>query len=290
MAKIESGLQVSGRAIALNIVLALAKIITGILGNSYALVADGIESTADIFSGLIVWSSLQISSKPPDENHPYGHGKAESLAGAVVSLFLLGAAVLIATQSFREIHTPHHTPAWYTLVVLGVVIVIKELMFRRMFRIGQSLQSTSLTSDAWHHRSDAMTSLAAFIGISIALIGGKGYETADDWAALLACIVIVYNGLRLFRTAVDEVMDASAPDDVEQDIRDLTAAVEGVVDVEKCRIRKSGLGLLMDIHVVVDGEISVRMGHGIAHAVKNRLLDSSHQISDVVIHIEPIEP
>jgi cation diffusion facilitator family transporter len=251
------------------------------------LVADGIESTTDIFSSLIVFGGLQLSSKPPDENHPYGHGKAESLAAMLVSVFLIGAAFLIAVQSIQEIRSPHSSPAWYTLVILVIVIVVKELLFRRMYRVGETLDSSSLRSDAWHHRSDAITSLAVFIGISIALVGGEGYESADDWAALLACGIIFINGLRLLRPALNEVMDAAPPDAFEERVVALASGVEGVVDIEKCRIRKSGLGYLMDIHVEVDSEIPIREGHLIGHEVKDQLLDSGLPITDVVVHIEP---
>jgi len=287
MQSVESGLVAVGSAIAINLVLALVKIAAGVLGNSYALIADGIESTTDVFSSLVVWSGLRISSKPPDQNHPYGHGKAESLAGVFVSVFIVGTATLIAILSVREILTPHHTPAWYTLLVLVLVILTKETLYRRMLRVGKVLESSALRSDAWHHRSDALTSLAAFVGISIALIGGPGYEAADDWAALFACGIILVNGFRLLRPALDEVMDAAAPSEVERQIRSFATEVEGVIAIEKCRIRKSGLGLLMDIHVVVDGEMSVYEGHQIGHAVKDRLLKSPLPISDVVIHIEP---
>jgi len=287
MPSIRSGLTIAGSAIAINLVLALIKISTGVLGNSYALIADGIESTADIFSSLIVFSGLQLSSRPPDKDHPYGHGKAESLAGMFVALFLIGAAILIAIQSIREIRTPHHAPAWYTLVVLGLIILIKEWLFRRMYRVGESLDSSALRSDAWHHRSDAITSLAAFIGIVVALIGGEGYEAADDWAALIACSIIFVNGLRLLRPAVNEVMDAAVPPDFEERLVTLAAHVKGVIAIEKCRIRKSGLGYLMDLHVEVDGGITLREGHEIGHAVKDRLLESEFPITDVVIHVEP---
>ena len=287
MISIESGLMIAGSAIAINLVLALIKISTGVIGNSYALVADGIESTTDIFSSLIVFGGLRISTRPPDENHPYGHGKAESLAAMVVAIFLIAAAFLIAVQSIKEIRTPQSSPAWYTLVVLGIIIVVKELLYRRMRQVGDSLDSSSLRSDAWHHRSDAITSLAAFIGISIALIGGEGYESADDWAALLACSIIFVNGVRLLRPALNEVMDAAPSDAIEARVVEMAAYVDGVVAIEKCRIRKSGLGYLMDIHVEVNSELTIREGHDIGHAVKDRLLDSELPISDVIVHIEP---
>lgn len=287
MISIESGLMIAGSAIAINLVLALIKISTGVIGNSYALVADGIESTTDIFSSLIVFGGLRISTRPPDENHPYGHGKAESLAAMVVAVFLIAAAILIAVQSIKEIRAPQSSPAWYTLVVLGIIIVIKELLYRQMRKVGDSLDSSSLRSDAWHHRSDAITSLAAFMGISIALIGGDGYESADDWAALLACSIIFVNGVRLLRPALNEVMDAAPSDAIEARVVETASRVDGVVAIEKCRIRKSGLGYLMDIHVEVNSELTIREGHDIGHAVKDRLLDSELPISDVIVHIEP---
>src|SRR5881397_1436252 len=287
MATVETGLRIAKLALFINALLAIGKIATGILGNSYVLIADGIESTADIFSSVVVWGGLRVSVLPADENHPFGHGKAEPVASIIVSMILLAAAVLIAVQSVHEILTPHHPPAWYTLPVLVVVVLVKETMFRAAFRTGRSLESTALKSDAWHHRSDALTSAAAFVGISIALIGGRGYESADDWAALLACGVISWNGLRLLRSALDELMDASVSPEVVSQVRELAAAVEGVAAIDKCRIRKSGLHLALDIHVVVDGDLTVRRGHEIAHRVKDRLLASQHRINDVTVHIEP---
>lgn len=287
MTTIKDGLQLTGITIALNVILASFKIVIGIVGNSYALVADGIESTMDVVSSLIVWSGLRIASRPADSCHPYGHGKAESLAGVIVALSLIGAAVLIAVQSIRELMNNHYAPAWYTLFALVLIIGIKETMYRYVIKTGNSLNSTSLKSDAWHHRSDALTSVAAFIGISIALIGGEKYAAADDWAALLACFIILYNGYRLLRPALDEVMDAAVPEGTENEVREIVSRVEGVIDVEKCRIRKSGFGLIIDIHVIVDGSISVKQGHDIAHLAKDRLGDSQLMVSDVTVHIEP---
>jgi len=287
MQSIGPGVGIAGSAMAINLVLALIKISTGVIGNSYALIADGIESTSDIFSSLIVLSGLQISSKPADQSHPYGHGKAESLAALAVAIFLIGAGILIAIQAIREILSPQQAPAWYTLPILAVIIVIKEGLYRWMYRAGTDLDSSALRSDAWHHRSDAITSLAAFVGISIALIGGPGYESADDWAALLAVVIIFANGIRLLRPALDEMMDASVSDDIELQVISIASSVDGVVAIEKSRIRKSGLGYLMDLHVEVDSAISVKDGHAIGHTVNDRLMKSSIPITDVVIHIEP---
>lgn len=277
----------AGVGMAVNILLAIIKIVAGMLGNCYALIADGIESTADIVSSLVVWTGLKIAAVPADDDHPYGHGKAESIAGMVVSLALLGAAAFIAVQSVREIITPHHAPAAFTLVVLLLVIATKEVLYRYVFQVGDELTSTAVKGDAWHHRSDAITSAAAFVGILVALIGGPGYETADDWAALVACSVIVFNGCKILRNALHEIMDAAVPRPQQLRVRDLASQVPGVVRIEKCRIRKSGLGLLVDIHVEVDGDLSVRDGHGIGHEVVDRLKASSMSVLDVVVHVEP---
>jgi cation diffusion facilitator family transporter len=274
-------------SVCINFLLAAVKIFAGFLGRSHALIADGIESLTDVVSSLIVWKALKVSSQPADEKHPYGHGKAESIAGAIVAGALLLAAILIAVQSIQEILVPQHLPEPFTLFVLLGVIVVKEVMYRFVQKEGRRLGSRAMLSDAWHHRSDAITSGAAFIGISIAVIGGEGFESMDDWAALVACVVIVFNGVRLLRPALDEIMDASVSKELEDEVRKIAAEVEGVRMIEKCRIRKSGLGLLMDIHVVVSGDLSVREGHEIAHLVDTQLKMSDLAVHDVVIHIEP---
>jgi len=273
--------------VAVNIVLAASKMTAGILGHSYALVADAIESTADVFSSLVVWGGLRIAATPRDATHPYGHGKAEPLAAMVVALFLLGAAVTIAIHSFREIRQPHHAPAAFTLLVLVAVVITKELLFRYVFTVGQDIASTAVKTDAWHHRSDALTSAAAFVGISIALLGGHGYESADDWAALLAAAVIAYNGYRLFLPALHEVMDAAPASDLEADIRHIAAGVPRVAAVEKCFVRKMGFEFYVDIHVEVDANLTVRAGHDIAHQVKTAVRQANPRVVDVLVHIEP---
>jgi cation diffusion facilitator family transporter len=281
------GFRASIVSIVANPLLAAVKIAAGVLGSSQALIADGIESCADVFSSLVVWKALRVSRKPPDEEHPYGHGKAESLAGIIVVAALLGAAVFIAVESTKEILEPHGAPEPFTLAVLLLVVAAKELLFRYVNEAGDSIGSTSLKGDAWHHRSDAMTSIAAFVGISIALVGGEGYETADDWAALVACGVIAWNGLRLLRPTLAEMMDASVSREIDQKVRAIATKVKGVRMIEKCRVRKSGLGLLMDIHVVVDGSLTVRDGHLIGHDVQDALVASDLPIEDVVVHVEP---
>lgn len=273
--------------VAVNAALASIKILAGFFGNSYALIADGIESTSDIVTSLVVWGGLRVSVAPADERHPYGYGKAEALSGIVASLALLGAAGMIAVQSIREIRTPHHLPHWSTLLVLVLVVATKAVLARWMAGIGEETDSTSLQADAWHHWADALTSIAAFIGITIGLIGGPGYEPADDWAALLACVVIVFSGLNLLRIAVLELLDAAPAKEFEGKVRDLALGVEGVRALDKCRIRKSGTRYFVELHVEVDGEATVRAGHDIGGRVRSVLRNSPLRIADAFIHIEP---
>jgi len=267
--------------------LSALKGIAGVLGNSYALIADAIESGLDVFQSLVVWGGLRIAAVPPDHDHPYGHGKAEPLAAIVVSLGLFAGATVIATESVGEILAPHHAPAPFTLVVLVLVVITKETLFRVMRRVGHAIKSTAVRSDAWHHRSDALTSAAAFIGISVALIGGKGYEAADDWAALCACAIIAYNGIRLLRPALGEVMDMAPDPAIEEEVRRVALGVKGVESLDVCWVRKMGFDFFVDLHVEVKGDMSVRDGHGVAHRVKDAVRAANPHVRDVLIHIEP---
>jgi len=283
----EKGIRSAAIGIVVNACLALTKGIAGYFGNSYALIADAIESTSDVVSSMIVVSGLRIAAKPRDENHPYGHGKAEPIAAVIVALFLFGAAFTIIFQSIHEIITPHHAPAPFTLIVLIIVVITKESLFQFVFRVAQDVGSTAVRTDAWHHRSDAITSAAAFVGIAIALVGGEGFESADDWAALFASVIIIYNAYTLFRPALDEVMDAAPPADISRQVRETAMAVSGVVGLDKCYVRKMGLEYFVDLHVVVNGSLTVREGHLIGHNVKDTVCASNPRIVDVLIHIEP---
>jgi cation diffusion facilitator family transporter len=273
-----------------NTLLAGAKLLAGIFGHSHALIADAVESLADIFSSLIVWRGLVVAAEPADEDHPYGHGKAEPLATAVVSVILLLAATWIASTAIGEIKNPHQSPAPFTLGVLAVVVLIKETLFRFVLRESVSVESLAVNADAWHHRSDAITSLAAAIGISIALIGGKGYEAADDVAAVVAAGVIAFNGWRLLRPALHELMDRSPSKDVVERIRRTAEAVPGVDGVEKCMARKMGHQYYVDMHVEVDPEMTVKQSHLIAHEVKDKVRHQIERVHDVLVHIEPSRP
>jgi cation diffusion facilitator family transporter len=270
-----------------NVILVLVKLVAGIVGHANALVADAVESSADIFSSLIVWLGLSIAAKPADEDHPYGHGKAEPLAAAVVSLMLLGAAAGISIMAIREILDPHHLPALFTLFVAAGVIVVKELLYQRVSRVGKDVGSTVIAADAWHHRADAMSSLAAFIGIGIALWGGRGYEAADDWAALVAAALVAVNGVRTLRPAISGLMD-EAPDSA-VNVRAVEAAntVDGVRRIETLHVRRSGLGFYIDLHVQADPGISLEEAHEIAARVKYAILEAMPNVIAVLVHMEP---
>lgn len=270
-----------------NTALALIKWLAGYFGHSYAMIADAIESTTDIFASLLVLFGLKYSARPADANHPYGHGRAETLITFLVVGFLITSALIIGHDSIKNIQTPHEMPEPYTLFILGAIIVWKEISYRLVIRKSKETHSSSLKADAWHHRSDAITSVAAFIGISVALILGKGYEAADDWAALFASGFILYNSYLIFRPALGEMMDENVYDELIADIRKVAATVDGVVDTEKCFIRKAGMKYHVDLHATVKAEITVREGHDIAHLLKDTLREKLPQLGHVLIHIEP---
>ncbi|HEX8517942.1 MAG TPA: cation diffusion facilitator family transporter [Bacteroidia bacterium] len=267
--------------------LAIVKGITGYFGNSYAMIADAIESTADIFSSFLVLLGLKYAARPADKNHPYGHGRIEPLVTFLVVGFLILSATVIAYESIRNIRTPHKLPEPYTLVVLGAIIIIKEIFYRIVSKRAKESNSSSLKADAWHHRSDAITSVTAFIGISIALIFGPGYETADDWAALLASAIIFYNSYLIFRPALGEIMDEHLFEELVGEIRLKSKQIDGIIDTEKCHVRKAGMRYYVDLHIIVDGRITVEAGHNIAHALKDHLQETIPELADILIHVEP---
>lgn len=272
-----------------NASLAIIKGSAGFFGNSYALIADAIESTTDIFASFLVLFGLKYASRPADKNHPYGHGRAEPLITFLVVGFLITSASIIAYESIKNIGTPHDLPKTWTLFVLAPLIIWKEISFRLVMKKAKETNSSSLKADAWHHRSDAITSIAAFIGISVALYFGKGYETADDWAALFASGFIFYNSYLIFRPALGEIMDEHVYDDLVDDIRKVALTVDGVIGTEKCFIRKAGMKYHVDLHATVNANHTVKHGHDIAHKLKDTLRNEIPQLGHVLIHIEPHE-
>jgi cation diffusion facilitator family transporter len=272
-----------------NAVMVVVKLLAGIVGHSYALVADAVESSTDIFSSLIVWGGLRLTTRPADEDYPYGYGKAETLAAAVVSLMLLGAAIGIAVAAVGEIGAPHQPPAPFTLVVIAAVVVIKEVLSRKVLAVGRETGSTAVKADAWHHRSDALTSAAAFVGISVALWGGKGWEAADDWAALVASVVIALNGFLLLRPAVRDLMDRMPEGLPAERIAEAARSVEGVRAIEKLRVRRLGTEYFVDIHVQADPNLPLRDAHVLSGKVKGAIRSAIPNVAGVLVHMEPYE-
>jgi len=274
-------------SIAGNTILAIFKGLAGFFGNSYALIADAIESTTDIFASFLVLFGLKYANRPADKNHPYGHGRAEPLITFIVVGFLITSALIIAHESINNIKTPHNLPKKWTLMVLIPLILWKEISFQLVMKKAKETNSSSLKADAWHHRSDAITSVAALIGISIALFMGKGYETADDWSALFASGFILFNSYKIFRPALGEIMDEHLFDDLIIDIKNVSLTVEGIIETEKCFIRKAGMKYHVDLHAIVNADISVKQGHDIAHKLKDTLKNQIPQLGHILIHVEP---
>jgi len=288
-ATVRHGIRAAQAGMLINATLAIAKLIAGLVGNAYALVADAIESTADIFSSVVVWRGLAIAALPADEDHPFGHGKAEPLAAAVVSVMLIGAAIGIALEAASEIRHPHHTPAPWTLVVLVVVMFVKTLLSRRVKAVAVDLGSSAVKADAFHHLSDAITSSAAFVGISIALIGGPGWESADDWAAIVAAGIIAYNGVAMLRPAFNDLMDRMPGEEVVAPVRRAAEAVPGVLAIEKLYVRPMGTSFRVTVHVQAEPTMPLHDAHVLGGRVRRAIREAVPRVQDVLVHMEPFE-
>lgn len=283
------GIQAVKKGIVLNLLLVVIKGISGILGNSYALVADALESATDVLSSLLVWIGLRTAAKPPDHDHPYGHGKAEPMAAVIVSLMLFFAAIFITFESWSNIQTPHEAPHWWTLLVLIAIVGGKEFAFRLVRQTGNDIASQAVKAEAQHHRADAFSSLAAFIGIAIALIGGEGYESADDWAAIVAAVFIGWNGMKILLSSLSELMDKALPQNEVNEVMEIAQQVQGVRKVESCFVRKTGFEWFVDITIQVDGDLSVTEGHAISHEVSDSIQSIKKQVYAVHTHVEPFQ-
>ncbi len=270
-----------------NLVLAITKGIAGFFGNSNAMIADAAESFSDVMSSVIVWIGIRTAVKAPDEDHPYGHGKAEPMASVVVVIFLLVTSIVIASRGIERLTHLALIPETFTLYVLVVVIALKEIVYRYMHAKAKTIRSSAMLAEAMHNRSDAITSLIALIGISFSIFGGLRFASADAYASLVASGVIAFNAIRIFRPALNELMDAAPPEELKQQVKRIPMTVSGVIEVEKCLLRKMGMHYWVDMHVVVDGSITVHDGHFIAHKVKDAIIQEMPFITEVNVHIEP---
>ena len=289
------GIRTAQAGVLINAGLAVTKLFAGVVGHTYALVADAVESTADIFASLVVWGGLRVASRDPSQDYPYGYGKAEPIAAVVVALMMLGAAGGIGLQAAREIRTPHHTPAPWTLMVLVAVMIVKWALSRRVRAVGADSGSPAVQADAVHHMSDAITSAAAFVGISVALIGsrwlgGSGWEQADDWAALVATAVIAWNGVMLLRPALHDLMDRMPEGRLVERIAGAASVVPGVQLIEKLHVRRAGTGYYVDLHVQADPSMSLHDAHVLSGIVKSAIRQAEPAVLGALIHMEPHEP
>src|SRR5947207_2027257 len=284
---LQTGARLALIGLVVNVAFAIVKILGGIFGNAYALIADGMESVLDVAGSIVIWGGLRFAARPPDATHPYGQGKAEPLTAVFVACSVLLAAVALAVESAHTMFLPHSKPASFTLLILLTVVVVKETLFRYVLRFGRSVESMAIEADAWRHRADVLSSIAAFVGISIALIGGEKWRSADNWAAIFVCFVIGGIGVRLLRPALYEILDTAPRGEIVNQVRASAASVPGVVQIDKSFVRKMGLSFYVDLHVEVDGNISVREGHDIAHEVKRAIQKGDPRIADVLVHIEP---
>jgi len=285
----ERGVRAAQLGILVNALLAAIKLLAGVVGNSYVLIADAIESGTDIFSSLVVMGGLMIARREPTDEFPFGYGRAETLASAVVAILLIGAAIGISVEAIREIQTPHQLPAAWTLVVLVVAVVVKWILSRRVQFVGAEIDSKAVQADAWHHLSDALTSLAAFVGISVALAGGPGWEAADDWAALVAAGIIAFNGVAILRAALRDLMDAAPEGEIVARIREIAQAVPGVLAIEKLIVRRAGLVYHVTIHVQASPSMPLSDSHALGGRVRAAIRDAIPQSGLVVVHMEPFD-
>lgn len=276
-----------------SLLLSIVKLAAGVLGRSSALVADAVESFADTLGSMLVWQALRVASKPADEDHPYGYGKAEALASLGVGVMLVAAAFYIVVKAFHEIVVPHQPPEPWTLIVLVAIIAVKERLFRFVMKGANEYESDAARADAWHHRSDAITSSAALIGVTIAvwgprLTGINGLVMADEAAAILASGVILITARHLIRPALSELLDATSHELAAQVIS-VAEKVDGVRLIEKVLVRKSGAGFHLDMHVQVDPDLSIRAAHSLGGKVKSTLRTKLPGLVTALIHVEPFE-
>ena len=273
--------------LAVNVILGIVKLVGGILGGSFALISDAVNSIGDSLTSVIVVVALIFAQRPADQEHPYGHTRAEAIAASNVAILIILSALLVGWEAFQRISVQHDVPPVWTLWIAGANVLIKEILYRYKVRIGQRIGSTAVIATAWDHRSDALCSFAVLIGLSIVRWGGPKYIWADEVSTLVVVCLILWSGVRLFRCSASELMDLQASDDFVQQIRTVAAGVHGVKNVETLWVRKSGLEYFTDIHIGVDADLTVDEGHRIGHRVKDRLLTQFPNMRDVLVHLEP---
>ena len=270
-----------------NLALGIVKLVGGIVAGSFALISDAVNSLGDVFMSLVVLFALRIAQRPPDAEHPYGHTRAEAIAGSNVAVLVIVSALLVGWEAIQRLNVQHSLPPVWTLWIATGNVLIKEVLYRYSLRIGHRTKSSVVIAAAWDHRSDALCSLSVLIGLAIVRWAGPGWIGADEVAALVVVAVIVWSGSEVFRRNASELMDVQADDDFVRQVRAAAESVPEVMAVETLWVRKSGLEFFADIHIEVDQHLTVAEGHRIGHQVKDHLLDEFPALRDVLVHLEP---
>ena len=273
--------------LAVNLSLGVAKLIGGVVGNSFALIADSVNSLGDVVTTLVVLYALRVAQRPPDEDHPYGHTRAEGIAASNIALLIIVSALIVGWEAIERFDAPHGVPAVWTLWIAGANVLIKEGLYHYKVRVGRRTGSASIIANAWDHRADAMCALAVLVGLAAVRFGDGRFLWADEAASLVVVTAIVWTGARLFRMSASELMDVQADPSLVEAVRAAALEIPGVEDVEKLWVRKSGLEYFVDIHIEVDRFMTVEKGHRIGHRVKDRLIEDFASVRDVLVHLEP---
>ncbi|WP_262023842.1 cation diffusion facilitator family transporter [Blastopirellula sp. J2-11] len=270
-----------------NLTLGIVKLVGGVLGSSFALISDAVNSLGDSLSSIVVIFGLWYAQRPADEEHPYGHTRAEAIAASNVSMLIMISAIFVGWEAVRRLGTEHASPPVWTMWIAASNMVIKESLFWYKLAISRRTKSLSIAASAWDHRSDALCSLAVLLGLAIVRWGGPSYMWADETAAIFVVLAILINTSRLFRQSTSELLDPQADEELIQQIRAAAESVPGVCAIEKLWVRKTGIEFLADIHIEVDAQLTVEAGHRIGHHVKDKLIQQFAELRDVLVHLEP---
>lgn len=270
-----------------NLALGIAKLLGGIFGHSFALISDSVNSLGDVFATCVVLAAVRIAQLPADREHPYGHSRAEAVAATNVAVTIIMSALWIGWEAISRFGEEGEPPHVWTLWISAANVVIKEFLYRYSVRLGERTGSQAMIANAWDHRSDAFCALAVLLGLATVRWAGPEFGWADEVAALIVVAAILWTAVALFRSSANELLDVQAAPELVNEIRQLAAGVPGVLDVEKLRVRKSGLEYFVDIHIEVDPQMSVADGHRVGHAVKDRLKGAKETLRDVLVHLEP---
>jgi cation diffusion facilitator family transporter len=273
----------------INLVLGLVKLMGGIVGDCFALIADAVNSLGDVVTNVVLLVALRLAQQPPDAEHPYGHSRAEGIAASNIAVVVVVSACFVGWEAIQRLYLKHELPATWTLWIAGINVIIKEGLYHYKIRVGKRTGSLAIIANAWDHRSDALCALAVLVGLSVVLFGGSNYLWADEVASLIVVCIILWSGFKLIRCSTSELMDVQANPEFVEGIRDEATAVDAVKAIETLWVRKSGLEYFADIHIQVDPDISVAEGHRIGHKVKDRLLAKFNNLRDVLVHLEPYQ-